>query len=103
MPYKSEKIKIQGTQYDRRKTITDEMKKDIFSERGVLSQRVTARKYGVSRRMVTFIWYPERLERHKELAKERRMDGRYYDKEAHTKAMRDHRKWKQVLYTEGLI
>lgn len=103
MPYRSEKIKIEGTEFDARKKITGEMERDILGDKGKLSQRVTARKYGISRRSVVFIWYPERREKNKEQYKIRRMDGRYYKKEKHTKAIRKHRSRKQKLYKEGLI
>lgn len=101
MPYRSEKILIAGSEYDKRKKISEEMRMDILSEKGVLSQRVTARKYGVSRRSVVFIWYPERLVHAKELYKERRLDGRYYNKEKQRKAMQNLRRRKQKLFLDG--
>ena len=103
MPYKSEAIKIQGTKYDARRRITDKMRAEILGEEGKLSQRVTARKYGVSRRSVVFIWFPERLARSKELFKIRRLDGRYYNKKKHTKAIKRLRSKKQDLYVKGII
>jgi hypothetical protein len=103
MPYKCQKIKIEGTKNDTRIKVTPEMKEDILQEKGKLSQRKTARKYGISRRTVIFIWYPERLERNKELHKERRKDGRYYDRKKNTLAQRKHRRRKQKLYVEGVI
>lgn len=103
MPYKSERIKIEGTEYDARVKITDEMRKGILGEKDKLSQRVTARKYGVSRRSVIFIWYPERLEISKEQYKLRRMDGRYYKKDEHNKAIKRLRKKKHELFNKGLI
>jgi len=55
------------------------------------SQRELARAFGVSRRLVTFVLFPERLAPARALFKERRKDGRYYDKEKHTQAQRNHR------------
>jgi len=103
MPYKSENIKIQGTQYDKRRRLTDEDRQLLLEDKGKLSQRAAARKYGISRRLVTFIWFPERLEIAKEQYKERRKSGIYYNKEKHTKSIREHRKRKQKLYLEGKI
>lgn len=103
MPYKCEKIKIEGTVYDARKKIDDETRKEILACEGVLSQRKTASKFGISRKMVVFIWYPEKLKRAKELYKIRRLDGRYYKKDLHTKQMKKHRRRKYKLYKEGLI
>ena len=103
MPYISEAIRVQGTEYDSRKKITEEMKQEILKEEGKLSQRKTARKYGISRRAVTFIWYPERLKRAKELYKIRRLDGRYYNREKHTRAIKKLREKKQDLYVRGVI
>jgi hypothetical protein len=103
MPYKCERIKIQGTQHDRRVKITPEKREDILYDKEKMSQRACARKYGISRRMVQFIWYPEKLAEAKKLYKERRKDGRYYKKEKHTKAIREHRARKQRLYVEGVI
>lgn len=103
MPYKSERIKIEKTEYDARIKISTPMKVAIKAEQGILSQRATARKYNVSRRMVQFIWCPEKLEKAKELYKERRKDGRYYVKEKHTKEMKKTRRKKQRLYLSGII
>ena len=103
MPYKSEKIKIERTEFDSRIKITPEMRADILEEQGRLSQRATARKYGVSRNSVVFIWFPERLKRSKELYKIRRLDGRYYKKEKHTEQVRRYRTKKHILYKRGVI
>lgn len=103
MPYKSEKIKIVGTKYDRRVKLSPERREELRQDKGQLSQRAAARKYGVSRRLVQFIWYPERLEEQKRAYKERRKDGRYYKQEQWAEIIKDHRKWKQKLYLEGKI
>ena len=103
MPYKSEKIKIEGTVYDARKKIDDETRKEILEECGQLSQRKTAKKYGISRRMVQYIWYPEKLQRAKELYKIRRLDGRYYKRKVHSESIKKLRRKKQDLYLKGII
>lgn len=105
MPYKSENIKIQGTEFDKRKKLDDYQKKEIkeLYESGSFSQRQLARMYGVSRRLIIFCIYPERLKANKAVRKQRGGSKRYYDKEKHTKAMRKHRKHKQKLYKESKI
>lgn len=61
------------------------------------SQRAIARVTGMSRRMVSFVLFPEKEKICREQFKERRKDGRYYDKEAHKKAMQTTRKKKHAI------
>ena len=107
MPYKYESKKMKlPKEYDRRRKLTDEQKEEIKSkyESGLYSQRQLASEYGVSRRLVTFIIDPQKLERAKELWKERKADGRYNPtKEEWNKTIREHRKYKQKLYLEGKL
>lgn len=55
------------------------------------SQRELARAFGVSRRLITFVLFPERLAHQKALYKERRKDGRYYNKDAWRLTQQKHR------------
>ena len=103
MAYKETRIKLEGTQYDRRVRLTPEERALLIEDKGKLSQRQAARKYGVSKRLVQFIWNPEMHERIKAQYKERRKDGRYYKKEKHTLAMRTHRRYKRKLYDSGRV
>lgn len=106
MPYKSEKIKIQGTDYDRRRKLSEEDKAYIrlLREQEHMSPRGLAAMFGVSRRLITFILDPEKERRNKERAKELRAEGRYkYTKEEWASVMREHRRYKQTLYTDGKI
>jgi len=67
------------------------------------SQRATARHFGVSRQLIRYICFPEKLANHKEKSKERRKDGRYYYKgEKHKGCMREVRKRKKELFDKGL-
>ncbi len=59
--------------------------------------RAIARHYGVDKKLIQLIIFPDRLARHKALYKANRKDGRYYNKEAHTKAIRTHRRYKQSI------
>ncbi len=104
MPYISEKIKL-PPQYDRRRKLTEDDKFEIVRLRKEhnLSQRTLARMFGVSRRLIIFIIDPERHERAKAQFKERRKDGRYYDRETNTIAVRNTRQYKHKLYLDGKI
>ena len=103
MPYKSEKIKLTRSQ-DRRIKLTDEQREEIREKysTGLYSQRALAREYGVSRRLITFVIDDTKYQKCREQFKERRADGRYKpDKEKWAKTMREHRRYKQKLYTDG--
>lgn len=60
MPYKSEKIKLQGTQ-DRRRKLTDEQRIEIkrIYETGVCGTRPLAKQFGVSKRTIQLIVSPQ--------------------------------------------
>jgi orotate phosphoribosyltransferase-like protein len=87
--------------YDKRIKITPEKKEMVFSlrEKGI-SQRAIAEEVGISRRSVIYILYPEKLEHSRKLYKERRKDGRYYNKEKHRIFMKSHRDYKKKLSDE---
>lgn len=104
MPYKSEKIKIEGTANDRRVKLTDEQKSEIKKLHSEGSSiHGLSRQYKVDRRTIQFIVYPERLEENKKRRKERGGSKIYYVKEKHTKAIKKHRKHKQDLFLKGEI
>ena len=100
MPYKfeTEKKIIGGDpKLDKRYKLTNEDKENIKKdyETGCISINGLARKYNVSKRTIQFTLFPERKERNKDLFKERRKGGRYYDKDRHkehVKAYRHHKK-----------
>lgn len=99
MPYKSEKIKIEGSEFDRRVKLTQDDREAIIRlHNDGASQRSLARQFGVSRRLIQFIIDPSKLEANRERLK--RMQ--YRDKN-HTKAIREHRRYKHRLYLEGKI
>lgn len=83
---------------DRRVKLTNEDREKVRAlHKQGMSQRAIARYVGCSRRLVVFIIYPERYAHAKALYKERRKDGRYYDRNKHTEAMRKHRKHKKDI------
>lgn len=106
MPYKSEKIKICGTSYDRRRKLSDDQKEYIrwLHEEEQLSQRALALMFGVSRRLITFVLNPEKERRSRENFKKRKSMGMYRPtKEEWAKTMREHRRYKHQLNMEGKI
>lgn len=103
MPYKSESIKIEHTKHDKRHKLTDGQKDKIISLRGVVSCHRVALEFGISRRTVQFLWYPERIERNKQLRKERGGSRIYYTKEKNAEYHKIHRHYKQELYLAGEI
>lgn len=103
MPFKSEKINIEHTPYDKRCKLTDAQKDEIIAKRGLISQRRCAAEFGVSRRTVQFLWFPEKLQGNKQARQERGGWKQYYNKNKRAEYMRNHRRYKQNLYLEGAI
>ena len=105
MPYKSEKILIEKTYFDRRVKLTDDDKeliRKIKAEEN-LSQRELAKKFNVSRRLIQYILDPAKLTENKQRRIERGGSKQYYDKEKHREYMKEHRNYKQNLYVNGEI
>lgn len=106
MPYKSDKITISGTTYDRRVKLSDAQRCEIRERyaAGGVSTYTLASEYGVSRRAIDFALHPERYERAREQFKERRKDGRYFvPTEERREIMREHRAYKRKLHEAGNI
>lgn len=105
MPFKSDNIPINNEQLDRRAKLTVEQKEEIKAlyETGGYSLRKLGTMYKVDKRTIQFIVSPEKLERAKQQYKERRKDGRYYNKDTHKEAIKAHRKYKHELYKSGEI
>ena len=100
MPYKSSKLKIAGTIYDRRRKLSEKDKHEIkrLYETGEYSQRQLAKLFRVSRRFVVFAIYPERLEENKQRRKERGGWKQYYNKDEHKDYMKNHRRYKKKVH-----
>lgn len=105
MPYLSEKIKIQKTEFDRRIKLTDDDKELIkwLSEEEKISQRKLAIQFNVSRRLIQFVLNPQKLIDNKKKRAERGGWKQYYNKEANTEVQKEHRNYKQKLYVENKI
>jgi len=97
MPAKIDKMKV-PKHADRRVKLNDDQRREVKAmHRAGHSQRAIARHFDVSRRLISYILYPDKLAHAKKLYKERRKDGRYYKREKHTEAMRRHRQHKRLL------
>jgi len=105
MPYKFEKTPINNQKYDKRVKLTDEQREKIRNDydTGEISIRGLERKYGVSRRLIQFILFPERLEKAKRDFAQRQREGRYYDKDKHKEYMKKHREHKKDLVKKGFL
>lgn len=105
VPYKAEKAGHIKPEDDKRVKLTEEQREEIreLYKLPDYSQRRLAGQFGVSRRLIQFIVDPEKQEAAKQGYAERRKDGRYYDKDKHTKSIREHRHRKDKLYKEGKL
>ena len=96
-----DKIKLPKNK-DRRKHLTDDQKRIIrdlyFIESW--SIRKIAREYQkyCSRRLIQFILFPERDEKLKEIRSVERRHLLYYDRDKHSKAVKNLREYKREIY-----
>jgi transposase-like protein len=103
MPYKSERIIIANTQYDKRIKLDEDDKQQIVSIHNQgQSMRSLAREYHVDRQVIRYTIYPEHYEALKAYSREYQ---RTYDVgvDKRNEYKRVHRKHKQELYLEGKI
>ena len=101
MPYKSERIPIAGTEYDRRRKLSETQKELIrrLWEDDMLSCNQLARMFGVSKRTIQFVCHPEKYEIAKQQRCQRWKDGRYRQSKAeHAATIRRYRQHKQYVY-----
>ena len=103
MPYKSEKIKLQGLQ-DRRKRLTDEQRKEIrdLYSTGCYSLNGLAKQYNVSKKTVLLIVNKESEERARQYRKEHWKEWQRTGKE-HAESIKKTRRYKQELYKSGKL
>jgi len=107
MPYKSEKIKIEHTIYDKRIKIFDDEKDEIIKKyESGMSIRALSRIYKVDRNIIKCVINPDfKKEMYKnsaERAKKYRDEKRYSGK-VRNEYMQKHRKYKNDLYKKGEI
>lgn len=100
MPFKFETDKIKlPIENDRRVKLPVEKHQDIrdLYSTGTLSYKKIAEMYGVSKSLIIQVVNPDIALKKREQYMERRKDGRYYQREKHTKQMREHRNYKQSI------
>ena len=98
MPYKFDTDKLcVGKENDKRIKLNVEQKEDIVKEyaTGLFSQRQLAAKYSVSRRLIVFVLYPDRMKKHD--------SKKYYSKEKQREYIKVHRHYKKELNEKGLL
>lgn len=100
MPYSFETYNVKLPEgFDRRIKLTGKDKQNIVDlyEIEHCAIREITRIYGVSRRLIQFTLFPERLEHSKELREKRGGWKQYYDKDKNTKAIKEHRHYKYKI------
>lgn len=106
MPYNSEKKIIAGTSFDRRIKLSNEQREEIkrLYKEEHLSQRTLATIFKVSRKLISFVLFPEREKQSREYFRQAKRNGLYKPtKEQRAETMREHRHYKQQLSIEGKI
>lgn len=102
MPYKSEKIPIAQTKYDKRIKLDDDDKESIrlkYSQGQ--SMRSLSREFKVDRQVIRYTIFPQYKEQFYKANRERANPE--YSREVLNKYARTHRKHKHELYKKGLI
>jgi len=104
MPSKIDKVKLNSQILDRRVKLTDSDKEDVIL-RYHLGASITglSKVYGVNKRLIQFILFPERKENNILLRKLRGGSNIYYDREKHSEAIKDLRRYKRELQKQGKI
>lgn len=103
MPYKSEKLKLQGLQ-DRRKKLTDSQRaeiKELYST-GLYSLNDLAKKFNVSKKSILLIVNEESAANAKQYRKEHWREWQRKGEE-HNEAIKKTRKYKNELYKSGKL
>lgn len=103
MPFKSERISIAGTVYDRRIKLTEAQREEIREKHSLgFSLRGLAREYHVDKQTIKNIVDPEAYERSKQTFRDNQHKYRKHGKEWN-ETIREHRRYKQTLLNQGLI
>ena len=87
---------------DKRIKLTPEQKSEIYNRHhfGGEGIRPLHREFGVSRRLIQFICYPERQAKNLQDRKERGGEKLYYDRDKRREYMKKHRTHKRQLMDE---
>ena len=102
MPFSSEKIRLPET-LDRRRTLTTVQIAEIRAlyKTGTWSWKQLAEEFGCSKSRIGQLVNFEMAERARQRFKDHWRD--YADKNKHTIAVREHRRYKQFLKTSGVL
>ena len=104
MPYKSERLKIKLPKEkwkDRRYKLTPRDRLDIRKNKDWLTQSALADKYWVHRSTIKYTQNPVVYEKLLASYKERRKDGRYYDRVKQREAWAKTREWRFKVIAWG--
>jgi hypothetical protein len=102
MPYKTDKLKL-GRLLSRRVKLQDSQKDEIKQLHAQGSSIHSLSKiYKVSRRLIQFILFPERQEQNIKLRNERGGSKIYYNREEHTAAIKDYRRYKYKMLKDTI-
>ncbi len=104
MPYKCTKDHI-PVELKRSAKLTPEDKVEMarIYKLGGISYKDLGAQFGVSKSMAIYAVNPDRQKKNYALRVARGGSKQYYDKDKHTKAMRDHRRYKQGLHLDGKL
>lgn len=96
MPFKTDKIAINDPFLSRRTKLLPCQKEMIkwWYGNSYISINGLARMFKVNKRTIQFILFPERLEKCKQHRADRGGSKIYYNKEEHTRSVREHRQYK---------
>lgn len=99
MPVIVDKLKLPKGR-DRRVKLSPGKKAEIKAEYKpfIVSLNFLAKKHGVSKKTIFYIIHPEVQKKDAEDYRERRKDGRYYNRETHTKAIKSLRTYKRKIF-----
>lgn len=107
MPFKSEKIKIAGTKFDRRIKLNEDQQEEIRNlyKTSVPSQRKLAIMYHVSKSLISLILDPSKKTKYKKTKykKTNNVNASAISKEKRSATIREYRRYKQNLYQNGDI
>ena len=86
-------MKIAGTQFDRRRKLSDDQRKEIIElyNSGAYSQYALAKKFEVTPQAIRFIVNPDAKKKWIRARKKRGGEKQYYDTENQTKRIREYR------------
>jgi IS30 family transposase len=89
-------MKLHGTNYDKRRKLTEQDKEEIRSSAGKgISQSQLAIDYGVCRSSIHYILHPYKLKKHR--AKQNKYKKKYYNTKKNTIAIKESRRRRKEI------